>query len=84
MFERMKATPGWKPTSEVVGASALPDLTPENRESPDGSSYGRSTSFDDLQTALAISKLEVEDAERIQRDEKETLEKILRLSLEDY
>ena len=81
----MKQSPGWRPSSEtVVGASALPDLTAENRESPDGSSYGRTTSFDDLQTALTMSKQEVEDAARIQREEKETLDRILQLSLREY
>jgi len=85
LYERMKESPGWKPSSgewEAIGAAALPDL--EHRISPDGSSYGRTSSYDDLQTALALSKQEVEQAERIQREEKETLERVLQLSLQDY
>ena len=53
-------------------------------ENQDAAGVVRSQSFEELQMAIALSRREIEEAERRNREEDDTLAKVLELSLREF
>lgn len=86
MMARQMENPDWRPYSADNGAPAAAGATgfvPSQTERSHDSSARRSSSYEELQAVLDLSRKQIEEEDRMRREEEENLKKVLELSLKE-
>ncbi|ODM92233.1 hypothetical protein Ocin01_14446 [Orchesella cincta] len=82
MFARQKENPDWRPFSDNVQPGAT-GYVPSQTEGSQHDAARRSSSYEELQAVLDLSRKQLEEEDKMRREEEENLKKVLELSLKE-
>lgn len=82
LMARQTENPNWRPFSDVTSDGAT-GFVPSQTEGSQHDTARRSSSYEELQAVLDMSRKQLEEDDRIRQEEEENLKKVLELSLQE-
>jgi len=90
IMARMQENPEWRPRVDEDGGTSGSSGVGSSEQGPQQTFGGiarslrRTSSFEELQAVLDLSRRETEESNRVREEEEEALKKVLELSLQEY